>query len=225
MTVKKMGEINKGVARKNPLSADDSDTDETYKDNKGTEEDKENIGREEDDDDDNDPKLKKRKSRAKMKMPLDNGCMPENKKGYCIISKKAFDPEKGMNKGIDEKRISAYLGSIDIKYSEPAQYKKIVEWFRKFRIHLGNRARVRIIQDIVSNAQDNGYGWTCIDDIQDAWKQATTASSLDSVANKLHKCTTLGRFKYEKNALKVYDSCGETTILGTLYGAVERRTD
>jgi hypothetical protein len=121
-----MGEINKGVARKNPLSADDndSDTDETYKDNKGTEEDEENIGREEDeDDDDDDPKLKKRKSRAKMKMPLDNGCMPKNKKGYCIISKKSFDPEKGMNKGLDEKRISAYLGSIDIKYSEPAQYK------------------------------------------------------------------------------------------------------
>jgi hypothetical protein len=24
---------------------------------------------------------------------------------------------------------------------------------------------------------------------------------------------------------KLYDSCGETTILGTLYGAMERRTD
>jgi hypothetical protein len=178
------GEINKGVARRNPLSADDSndDTDETYKDNEGTEEDEENIGREEDDDDDDDPKLKKRKSRAKMKMPLDNGCMPKSKKGHCIISKKSFSPEKGMNKGIDKKRISAYLGSIDIKYSEPAQHKKIIEWFQKFRIHLGDRARVRIIQDIVSNAQENGYGWTCIDDIQDAWKQATTASSLDSVA-------------------------------------------
>jgi hypothetical protein len=54
------GEINKGVARKNPLIADDSDddTDETYKDNKGTEEDEENVGREEDDDDDDDPKLR-----------------------------------------------------------------------------------------------------------------------------------------------------------------------
>jgi hypothetical protein len=142
-----MGEINKGVARKNPLSADDdSDTDDTYEDNKGTEEDEENIEREEDEDDDNDdPKLKRQKSRAKMKMPLDNESMPKNKKGYCIISKKSFDPEKGMNKGIDEKRISAYLGSIDIKYSEPAQYKKILEWFQKFRIQLGNRARVRII--------------------------------------------------------------------------------
>jgi hypothetical protein len=148
------------------------------------------------------PKLKKRKSRAKMKMPLDNGCMPKNKKGYCIISKKFFDPEKGMNKGIDKKGISAYLGSIDIKYSEPAQYKKIVEWFQKFSIQLGNSARVRILQDIVSNAHYNGYGWTCIDDIQDAWKQATTASLLDSVANKFHKCTTLERFKYDKNAHK-----------------------
>jgi hypothetical protein len=168
--------------------------------------DEDSIGTEADDDDnkdsDIDPKLKKRKSRAKMKMPLDNGCMPKNKKGYCIISKKSFYPEKGLNKGIDEKRINAYLGSIDIKYSEPVQYKKIIEWFQKFRIHLGDRARVWIIQDMVSNAQDNGYGWTCIEDIQDAWKLATTASSLDSVANKLHKCTTLGRFKYNKNALK-----------------------
>jgi hypothetical protein len=145
-------EIKEGVARKNPLtSANSDDTDETYEDNKGSEEDEDNIGTEEDDDD---PKLKKRKSRAKMKMPLDNGCMPKNKKGCCIISKKTFDPEKGLDKGIDKKRISAYLGLIDIKYSEPAQYKKIIEWFQKFRIHFGDRAHVRIIQDIVSNAQD-----------------------------------------------------------------------
>jgi hypothetical protein len=68
--------------------------------------------------------------------------------------------------------------------------------------NMGTGPVSRILKDIVLNAQDNGNGWTCIDNIQDAWKQATIASSFDSVANKLHKCTTLGRFKYDKYALK-----------------------
>jgi hypothetical protein len=29
----------------------------------------------------------------------------------------------------------------------------------------------------------------------------------------------------DKKVEVMYDSCGETTILGTLYGAMERRTD
>jgi hypothetical protein len=44
-----------------------------------------------------------------------------------------------------------------------------------------------------------------------------------------NRCTSMGlRLKsngFVQTTVILYDSCGETTILGTLYGAVERRTD
>jgi hypothetical protein len=50
--------------------------------------------------------------------------MPKNKKGYCIISKKSFDPEKGMNKGIDKKRISAILVPLTSSIQSQRSIKK-----------------------------------------------------------------------------------------------------
>jgi hypothetical protein len=81
---------------------------------------------------------------------------------------------------------------IDIKYSELAQYKRILEWYQKLKIRVGDRACLRKIQEIVSNAQDSGYGWTCIDSIQDAWTKAISDSARNTVASKLKKCTTMG---------------------------------
>jgi hypothetical protein len=76
-----------------------------------------------------------------------------------------------------------------------AKLKRAEEFYKKLKTKVVDRARVQVLQEIVKNAQTNGYGWTCIDDIQDAWKEAQSDEDIETLASKIKKCIHSGYFE------------------------------
>jgi hypothetical protein len=111
--------------------------------------------------------------------------MTTNKIGYVAISKSAHNPKKEL----DMTPIVAIFGY------KGAKLKRAEEFYKKLKTKVGDRARVRVLQEIVKNAQTNGYGWTCIDDIQDAWKEAQSEEDIETLASKIKKCIHSGYFE------------------------------
>jgi hypothetical protein len=121
--------------------------------------------------------LKKRKSRATTRTPLTNEGMTTNELRYVAITKSAYNPKKEL----DMTPITAMFGYKGAKLKRAEEFYKV-----------GDRARVRVLQEIVKNTQTNCYGWTCIDDIQDAWKEAQSEEDIETLASKIKKCIHSG---------------------------------
>jgi hypothetical protein len=136
--------------------------------------------------------LKKRKSRATTRTPLTNEGMTTNELGYVAITKSAYNPKKEL----DMTPIGAMFGY------KGAKSKRAKEFYKKLKTKVGDRARVRVLQEIVKNAQTNGYGWTCIDDIQDAWKEAQSKEDIETLASKIKKCIHSGYFEESEDMKK-----------------------
>jgi hypothetical protein len=136
--------------------------------------------------------LKKRKSCATTRTPLTNEGMTTNALGYVVVSKSLYNPEKEL----DTMPIAAIFGY------KGAKLKRAEEFYKKLKNKVGDRARVRVLQEIVNNAQTNGYGWTCIDDIQDAWKEAQSDEDMETLASKIKKCIHSGYFEESDEGMK-----------------------
>jgi hypothetical protein len=118
--------------------------------------------------------------------------MTTNELGYVVISKSLYKPEEEL----DMMPIVAIFGY------KGAKLKRAEEFYKKLKTKVGDRTRVRVLQEIVKNAQTNGYGWTCIDDIQDAWKEAQSNEDIETLASKIKNCIHSGYFQESDNDMK-----------------------
>jgi hypothetical protein len=118
--------------------------------------------------------------------------MTTNELGYVVISKSSYKPEKEL----DMTPIAAIFGY------KGAKLKRAEEFYKKLKTKVGDRARVRVLQEIVKNAQTNGYGWTCNEDTQDTWKEAQSDEDIETLASKIKICIHSGYFEESNDNMK-----------------------
>jgi hypothetical protein len=81
-------------------------------------------------------------------------------------------------------------------------FEKKVDWFSDLKKVAGNICQDRVIQEMLVNANKNGYGWTDVIDIQNAWRDTVTEQDRETVAGKIMRCINEGYFMDWDNLLK-----------------------
>jgi hypothetical protein len=119
--------------------------------------------------------------------------MPKNEKGLVKISKLLFNPETSQDNTVDV-IAAGFLGEVIHNYSEE---NKVLckNWCKNLKIELSKAAKLKIIQEMIKNAQTFGYPWMVIQDIQEAWLDACLPKQRDDVGKKILQCSTKGYFR------------------------------
>jgi hypothetical protein len=129
-----------------------------------------------------------RKTRAKP-ATFNNKCMPTNEKGFVKISKVLFNPETSQDMNTVDVIAAGFLGEVVHNYSE--ENKVLCKtWCKNLKIELSKAAKLKIIQEMIKNAQTFGYPWMVIQDIQEAWLDACSPKKRDNVGKQILQCSS-----------------------------------